>query len=84
VQELVRFLLQNVYLDFQGDISVEKVREFLRRDDSREARVLLSRIIDEGGVDDLLLALADVLKEHLATGINETTLREQLQLYTES
>ncbi len=84
MQELVRFLLQNVYLDFQGDITVEKVREFLREDDSREARVLLSRIIDEGGVDDLLIALADVLKEHLSVGINETTVREQLQLYTES
>ena len=84
MQELVRFLLQNVYLDFQGDITVEKVREFLREDDTREARVLLSRIIEEGGVDDLLIALADVLKEHLAVGINETTIREQLQLYTES
>ena len=84
MQELVRFLLQNVYLDFQGDITVEKVREFLREDDSREARVLLSRIIEEGGVDDLLIALADVLKEHLAAGINETTVRDQLQLYTDS
>ncbi len=84
MQELVRFLLQNVYLDFQGDITVEKVREFLREDDSREARVLLSRIIEEGGVDDLLIALADVLKEHLGAGINETTVRDQLQLYTDS
>ena len=84
MQELVRFLLQNVDLDFQGDITVEKVREFLREDDSREARVLLSRIIEEGGVDDLLIALADVLKEHLAAGINETTVRDQLQLYTDS
>ena len=84
MQELVRFLLQNVYLDFQGDITVEKVREFLREDDSREARVLLSRIIEEGGVDDLLIALADVLKEHLGAGINEPTVRDQLQLYTDS
>jgi hypothetical protein len=50
VKELVRYLLENMYLDFQGDISVEKVREFLREDDSREARVLLSKIIEEKGV----------------------------------
>lgn len=82
--ELVQFLLQNVYLDFQGEITVEKIREFLREDDSREARVMLSRIIEEGGVDDMLIALADVLKEHLASGITETTIREQLQLYTDA
>ena len=48
-----------MFLDFQGDISVEKVREFLREDDSREARQLLSKIIEEKGVDDLLNTLAD-------------------------
>jgi hypothetical protein len=84
VQELVRYLLENLYLDFQGDISVERVREFLREDDSREARALLSKIIEEKGVDDLLLALADCLKEQLRSGITEKTIREQLTVYTES
>jgi predicted GTPase len=84
VQELVRYLLENLYLDFQGDISVDKVREFLREDDSKEARALLSKIIEENGVDDLLLALADCLKEQLRHGITEKTVRDQLSLYTES
>jgi len=52
VKELVRYLIENMFLDFQGDISVERVREFLREDDSREARQLLSKIIEEKGVDD--------------------------------
>ena len=82
--ELVRYLLENLYLDFQGDISVETVRGFLREDDSREARALLSKIIEEKGVDDLLLALADCLKEQLRTGITEKTVRDQLAIYTES
>ena len=51
MQELVRYLLENLYLDFQGDISVNRVREFLREDDSREARALLSKIIEEKGVE---------------------------------
>jgi hypothetical protein len=84
VKELVRYLLENLYLDFQGDISVDKVREFLREDDSREARQLLSKIIEEKGVDDLLITLADCLKDHIRTGVSEDTIREQLSLYSES
>jgi hypothetical protein len=84
VEELVRYLLSNMYLDFQGDISVEKVREFLREDDSREARQLLSKIIEEKGVDELLITLADCLKDSIATGVNAQSVREQLVLYAES
>jgi len=76
--------MENLYLDFQGDISVEKVREFLREDDSRDARQLLSKIIEEKGVDDLLITLADCLKESIRTGVNEDTVRDQLSLYSES
>lgn len=84
MKELVRYLMENLYLDFQGDISVEKVREFLREDDSRDARQLLSKIIEEKGVDDLLITLADCLKESIRTGVNEDTVRDQLSLYSES
>lgn len=84
MKELVRYLLENIYLDFQGEITVDKVRAFLREDDSREARQLLAKIIEEKGVDDLLLTLADCLKEHLATGITAETIVEQLRTYSES
>ena len=84
MEELVRYLLSNMYLDFQGDISVEKVREFLREDDSREARQLLSKIIEEKGVDELLITLADCLKDSIATGVSAQLVREQLVLYAES
>jgi hypothetical protein len=84
VQELVQYLLKNLYLDFQGDITMEQIRQFLRQDDSREARRVLARILDEQGVDDLLLTLADCLREHLAHGVNEDVMRNQLNLYAES
>jgi hypothetical protein len=84
VQELVQYLLKNLYLDFQGDITMEQVRQFLRQDDSREARRVLARILDEKGVDDMLLTLADCLREHLRTGISEEVVRAQLDLYAES
>ncbi len=60
MKELVRYLLENMYLDFQGEISLDTVRQFLRNDDSREARQLLQKLIEDKGVDELLLTLADV------------------------
>ena len=84
MKELVRYLFENLYFDIRGDISVEKVREFLREDDSREARQLLSKIIEENGVDDLLITLADCLKDHIRTGVSEQIIREQLGTYSES
>jgi hypothetical protein len=84
VKELVRYLLENLYLDFQGEISLDNVRQFLRGDDSREAKALLQKLIEDKGVDDLLITLADVLKEHIRTGVNEQVMREQLSMYSES
>jgi len=84
VKELVRYLMENMYLDFQGEISLDTVRQFLRGDDSREAKALLAKLIEDKGVDDLLLTLADCLKEHIRSGVNENVVREQLQLYAES
>ncbi len=84
MKELVRYLMENMYLDFQGEISLETVRQFLRTDDSREARQLLQKLIEDKGVDELLIALADVLKDHIRTGVNEQVMREQLSHYAES
>ena len=84
MKELVRYLLENLYLDFQGEISLDTVRQFLRGDESREAKQLLAKLIEDKGVDELLLTLADCLKDHIRSGVNETVVREQLQLYSES
>ena len=84
MKELIKYLLDNLYLDFQGEISLETVRAFLREDDGREARQLLSKLIEEKGVDDMLITLADCLKEHIQNGINEKVVREQLALYSDS
>ena len=84
MKELVRYLLENMYLDFQGEISLDTLRQYLRSDDSREARQLLSKIIEENGVDDLLITLADCLKDHIRTGVSEQIIRDQLATYSES
>jgi hypothetical protein len=84
VKELIRYLLDNIYLDFQGEITLDTVRGFLREDDSREARKLLGKLIEDKGVDDMLLILADCLKDYLTTGVNEKVVSEQLSLYSDS
>ena len=56
----------------------------LRTDESREAKQLLAKLIEDKGVDDLLITLADCLKDHIRTGIHEEVMREQLATYAES
>lgn len=84
MRELARYLLNHAIIDFQGDITIEKVRQFLRDDDSREARMLLSRLIEDKGVEDFLIVVADCLKESIRAGISEDIIREQLTTYSES
>jgi len=84
VRELARYLLNHAIIDFSGDITIEQVRQFLRDDDSREARMLLSRLIEDKGVEDFLIVVADCLKESIRAGISEDIIREQLNTYSES
>jgi len=77
-------LIENMYLDFQGEISLDQVRQMLRGDESREAKALLAKLIEDKGVDDLLITLADCLKDHIRTGVSEQVVRDQLSTYSDS
>ncbi len=84
MKELVRYLLDNLFVDFQGTVDIDHVREFLRKDDSREARVLLAKLNQDGDISDMLDTLADTLKTSLPKGINDSVLKEHLHMYSES
>ncbi len=84
MKELIRYLIDNMYLDFQGEISIDTVRQYLRGDESREAKAVLQKLIEDKGVDELLITLADCLKDHIRTGVSDQIVREQLSLYAES
>ena len=71
-------------LDFQGDLSVEKVRELLTGDDSRDARNLLAKVVSEGKVEDMLLVLTDVLLDVVKNALTDEVMREQLRMYMDS
>lgn len=84
MKDLARFLLQNAQLDFSGELSIEQIRQFLRDDDSREARTLLAKLIEDKGIDDMLVTVADCLKENIPTGVSEEVIKQQLMFYSES
>jgi hypothetical protein len=60
------------------------VRDFLRDDDSPEGRKLLAKLVEDRGVDDMIVTLADCLQDYLKTGINDDVIRDQIRLYSES
>jgi len=84
VKQLIAYLLDNMILDFQGNLTLDMVREFLRDDDSRESRALLSKLVEDRGVSDMMITLADCLQDAIKTGISEDVVREQIRTYAES
>ncbi len=84
MKALIAYLLDNLILDFKGDLTLEMVREFLRDDDSREGRALLAKLVEDRGVSDMMITLADCLQDNLRNGITEESVREQVRTYAES
>lgn len=84
MKQLIAFLLDHAMLDFSGDLSIDMVKDFLRDDDSREGRALLAKLMKDGGVEDMVVTLADCLQENLRTGLNDDVMRDQLRTYAES
>jgi hypothetical protein len=84
VDELVDYLLANLQLDFSGDVSAEQMRQYLRDDDGREARKVLGRLLDDDNVEELLITLADCLKDHIQSGIRRQQVLDQLSLFSDS
>ncbi|MFO0578218.1 MAG: hypothetical protein U1A78_29795 [Polyangia bacterium] len=81
---LIQYLLKNLMLDFQGDLTMEMVRDFLREDESRDARFLLQKLAEDKDTSSMMITLADCLKDFLRTGINEDVVREQIRIYADS
>ena len=84
MKQLIAYLLDHAILDFSGDLTLDMVRDFLREDDSAEGRKLLAKLVEDRGVDDMLVTLADVLQDYIRTGLTDETVREQIRLYSES
>jgi hypothetical protein len=84
VNRLIDYLRQHLMIDFQGDLTVAKVRELLAGDDSRDAKTLLTKLVAERKVEDMMLVLADCLLEPVQRALTDDVVREQLRMYSES
>lgn len=84
MKQLIAYLMQNMFVDIGGDLTLDMVRDFLREDDSREARALLTKLVADRGVSDMMVTLAECLQDSIRTGINEDVVREQVRMYAES
>lgn len=84
MNQLIAYLLDHAILDFSGDLTLDMVRDFLRNDDSPGARALLAKLVQERGVDDMVVTLADCLQEYLRTGLSDDVVRDQIKAYAES
>jgi hypothetical protein len=71
-------------IDFQGDLTVAKVRELLAGDDSRDAKTLLTKLVADRSVEDMMLVVADCLLEPVQRALTDDVVREQLRMYSES
>ncbi len=84
VNRLIEYLRQHLMIDFQGDLTVAKVRELLAGDDTRDAKTLVAKLVAEKNVDDMILVLADCLLEPVQHALTDDVMREQLRTYSES
>jgi len=84
VNQLIAYLRQNLILDFQGSLNVEMIREFLKDDDSRDAKQLLAKVVADGTVAEMMLVLADCLLEPVQQALSDGVMQENLRMYSES
>jgi hypothetical protein len=84
VNRLIEYLRQHVMIDFQGELTVAAVRDLLAGDDSRDAKVLLAKLVADKSVDQLFLVLADCLLEHVQRSLTDDVVREQIRMYAEA
>ncbi len=84
VNRLIEYLRQHLMIDFQGDLTVAKVRELLAGDDSRDAKNLLAKIVAEKSVEDMIIVLADCLLEPVQNALTDDVMRENIRMYSES
>lgn len=84
MEELVKFLFENMFIDFTGQVDQKIVLDFLNKDTSREAMALKQKIMEDGGIEELLEVLSECLKDYIRDGIDEEVIKEQLIEYAES
>ena len=84
VNRLIEYLREHLMIDFQGELTVAKVRELLAGDDSRDAKNLQAKLVADKKIEDMMLVLADCLLEPVQRAMTDEIMREQIRMYSES
>ena len=84
MNRLIEYLRQHLMIDFQGDLTVAKVRELLAGDESRDAKQLLAKIVADKSVEEMMIVLADCLLEPVQRALTDDVMRENIRTYSES
>ncbi|MCX5744680.1 MAG: hypothetical protein NT062_19505 [Proteobacteria bacterium] len=71
MNRLIDYLREHLMIDFQGELTVEKVRELMADDPSREAKALLAKLVAEKKIEDMMLVLADCLLEPVQKSLTD-------------
>ena len=82
LQGLGRYFQENIYIDFSEGLSAANVRALLAEGDDELSRRVSAKI-DAMGLDSLLVALADRLREHLAQGIDTTVMLREVLIWAD-
>lgn len=83
MDKLASYLLEHIQLDFTG-VEFDKILLLLREDRNAVSAALLTKLIEERGEEDLLVVLADCLKDDIGRGIDPESVKKQLVLYSEA
>jgi hypothetical protein len=83
MDKLAQYLLEHIQLDFTG-VDFETIQKLLKEDRSPMSTQLMTKLIEDRGEEDLLVVLADCLKDYVAQGIDTEVVKKQLALYSEA
>ena len=83
MEKLALYLLEHIQLDFSG-VEFEKVLQILKEDRNAVSTQLLTKLIEEKGEEELLVVLADCLKDDIGRGVDIEAVKKQLVLYSEA
>lgn len=84
MNDLCKFLISHIILDFDGEVNQEIITRFLVEDRSPLAQSLKGRLSAEHGPEDFLIVLSDCLRAAIRTGITAEVVEQKIQTYVDS
>ncbi len=83
MDKLASYLFEHIQLDF-SNVEFDRILQLLKEDRNAVSTQLLTKLIEEKGEEELLVVLADCLKDDIGRGIDLESIKKQLALYAEA